>query len=274
MLANISPRAVAAKYRRITAPPSSLYRRLVMPVACLALAMWALSDFSGAALSAQATGETAQMAKAAGGGVVYSLASIPFFVRDVLVLRTLAIVVGSIAIGYNFFGLPEPNWILVASMSVVVIVNAVRIAHLLWEKRDVTFTKDEQELFETLFRAFSPVEFMKLMRVGAWQTAQAGRILAREGENLDELLLIGHGEVVIERGGEEIARANDGAIIGEMSFLQGGTASATVRTNAPTSYVVWPADSLRKLLRRNPTIDVAMRSVLSMDLIHKLGSPE
>ena len=181
---------------------------------------------------------------------------------------------GSIAIGYNFFGLAQPNWILVASMAVVVIVNAVRIVHLLWEKREVSFSKDEQELFETLFRAFTPVEFMKLLRVGAWQTAKPGKVLTREGEFLDELLLIGHGEVVIERGGEEVARANDGAIIGEMSFLQGGTASATVRTDAPTSYVVWPSDGLRKLLRRNPTIDVALRSVLSMDLIRKLGTQE
>ena len=271
MRVNLAPHGIFALCRR---HKHHLRARGIISAAWLLLIMAALSEFTSSALSAEVALEGSQTAKGAGGGVVYGLASIPFFVRDMLILRSLAIGAGGLVIGYNLSYAPAPNWILLAGMSVIVAVNVILIAHLLWEKRKVSFNKDEQELFETLFRAFTPVEFMKLMRVGDWQTAQSGKTLTREGENLEELLLIGHGEVVIERDGEEIAKAGDGAIIGEMSFLQGGGASATVRTGAPTSYIVWPTDGLRKLLRRNPTMDVAMRSVLSMDLVHKLEAQE
>ena len=36
-------------------------------------------------------------------------------------------------------------------------------------------------------------------------------------------------------------------------------------------YLAWPRQELRKLLKRNPTMDIAMNSVFSVDLTNKLG---
>jgi len=222
---------------------------------------------------AEGVSELAGSSASATEGIGYGLATIPFFMRDILWLRSLVILTGLLVIFYNFTGLVATNWILVLAMGVVVITNVVRILHLLWEKRRVLFNEEEQALFETVFHQFSPVEFMKLMRVGNWRSADPGTVLASEGEGLDELILIGRGEAAVERKGEEVARARDGAIIGEMSFLKGGGASATVRAIRPTRYLAWPRKDLRKLLRRNPTMDTAMRTVLTMELIHKLEEP-
>ena len=41
-------------------------------------------------------------------------------------------------------------------------------------------------------------------------------------------------------------------------------------TLRPTRYLVWPQDELRGLLKRNPTMDVAMQSVFNLDLVRKL----
>ncbi len=112
---------------------------------------------------------------------------------------------------------------------------------------------------------------MKLLRLGEWREAGPGTVLAVEGEALDSLTLIYNGEVVVEKGGAEVARSRDGTLIGEMSFIQGGAATATVTAAGPTRYLVWPKQELRKLLRRNPTMDIAMNSVFSIDLTKKLG---
>ncbi len=48
-------------------------------------------------------------------------------------------------------------------------------------------------------------------------------------------------------------------------------ATATVRATRPTRCLVWPAGELRRLLTRNPTMDVAMSTVFSLDLAKKLG---
>ena len=151
------------------------------------------------------------------------------------------------------------------------VINALRIAHLVMERRGVSFSDEERELYETIFRQFSPVEFMKLLRLGEWRAADDGEMLAVEGDEVSDLKMIYNGEVIIEKGGAEVARSRDGTMIGEMSFIQGGAATATVRAARPTRYLAWPKDELRKLLNRNPTMDVAMSAVFSVDLTLKLG---
>ena len=112
---------------------------------------------------------------------------------------------------------------------------------------------------------------MKLLRLGEWRSTAADTVLAVESEVVEELTLIYNGEVIVEKGGAEITRSRDGTLIGEMSFIQGGTATATVRTARPTRCLVWPKEELRKLLRRNPTMDIAMNTLFSLDLAKKLG---
>jgi CRP-like cAMP-binding protein len=75
---------------------------------------------------------------------------------------------------------------------------------------------------------------------------------------------------VIERGGAEVGRARDRAMIGEISFIQGGAATATVVATKPCRYVAWSGEELRKLLRRNPSMDIAMKHVFNLDMMRKL----
>jgi CRP-like cAMP-binding protein len=62
----------------------------------------------------------------------------------------------------------------------------------------------------------------------------------------------------------------DGNFIGEVSFITGGAATATVRALQPTRYIAWPKDAIRHLLNRNPSMRFAMQALLSTDLSKKL----
>ena len=115
---------------------------------------------------------------------------------------------------------------------------------------------------------------MKLLRAADWRDLSPGIPIAKEGESIDGVFLLYHGEVRVEKAGKEIGRPRDGAMIGEMSFIQGEDvpASASVTTTQRCRCVFWPKDELRALLRRNPTIDVALNQVFSVDLAKKLKS--
>lgn len=95
-------------------------------------------------------------------------------------------------------------------------------------------------------------------------------MLAAEDEPQPELALLFNGEVVVTREGVEIARGRDGTLIGEMTFIRGGDASATVTTLRDSRYIVRSQFELRRLLRRNPTMDVALQSVFNLDLVRNL----
>ncbi len=205
------------------------------------------------------------------GNLSFGLTAISFYVKDMMALRALSILAGAVGVLYNYFLPQGALWLVIFWLCVFMAINAVRIAHLVIERRGVSFTDEERELFETIFKNFAPVEFMKLLRISEWRAAEPGDVLAVEGEAIDELALIYNGEVTVEKGGAEVTRSRDGTMIGEMSFIQGGNASATVRATRPTRCLVWPSGELRHLLKRNPTMDIAMSSVFSLDLAKKLA---
>ena len=207
------------------------------------------------------------------GHFSFGLTALSFLMRDILFLRVLATASCLLGVAYNYF-LPEgPLWLVIFWLSVFTMINVIRIALLFIENRSVNFSDEERELYETLFRNFSPVEFMKLMNLGHWYKSVEGEILAIENEPLRDVKFIYNGEVAVERQSQEIASLRDGTFIGEMSYLVDSSATATVRTKRPTRYVAWPREDLRKLLKRNPTMDIAMSKLFQLDLARKLGAP-
>lgn len=218
--------------------------------------------------------DAAAAAPASSGHWAWGLTTVPFFARDTILLRLLACLTAIAIIVLTILGLAPASPVLVLSMVLVVLINGWRIARALREKLQVILSDEERELFETVFRQLSPVEFMRLLKLGEWRTAAPSTILANEGEQLDELIVLGRGEVTIERHGQPVAQASHGALIGEMSYLQGGSATATVRATAPTRYLAWSKSELAKLLRRDPSLHLALKTVLSLDLARKLGAPD
>ena len=204
------------------------------------------------------------------GHLAFLLTAISFYLKDILLLRFLAIVSSIVGIGYNYFLDEGPLWLPIFWLGVFTAINVWRIVGILMERSAIHFSDDERELYETIFKGFAPVEFMKLMRIAEWREADQGAVCATAGRPVDGLRLLFSGEVNVERDGREIGSARDGALVGEMSFIQGGDASATVTTTVPCRYIFWPEKALRGLLRRNPNIDIAMKHVFSLDLTRKL----
>lgn len=202
--------------------------------------------------------------------VAFILTALAYVMRDILLLRTLAVISGVLWFILMYFA--NFSSLALVEQTLLLAINITRIVMLIKERRGVSFTEEEQELYRTIFSRFSPVEFLKIIRLAEWKNSEPDEQLAVEKQPVSNLIMIYNGEVAIEKEGHDVVHLRDGTMIGEMSFLRGGTATATVRVVRPTRYVAWPQEDLRKMLRRNPTMDVAMQSVLSADLINKLTS--
>ena len=208
------------------------------------------------------------------GQVAGHLASIltmaAYLLKDILWLRFLTILSCFAGIAFNYFVPATPLWTVIYWNILFAIINIVQVAIIIKQRSGVHFTELEKELHETLFKNFAPFEFMKLMRVGKWLEAKQGEILAMEKQSLSAVMLIYNGLVGVETNGKEVARLKDGNFIGEVSFITGGEATATVRALMPTRYIAWPKEAISQLLNRNPSMRFAMQSMLSTDLSKKL----
>ena len=173
-----------------------------------------------------------------------------YLLKDILWLRMLTILSCFAGIAFNYF-VPVTRSVIYWNM-LFAVINIVQIAIIIRERTGINFTEEEKELHDTLFKNFAPFEFMKLMRIAKWLEAKQGEVLAVEKETLNAVMLIYNGLVGVETNGQEVVRLRDGNFIGEVSFITGGAATATVRALGPTRYVAWPKEAIRQLLNRNP----------------------
>ncbi len=207
------------------------------------------------------------------GHLSYALATLSFLLRDILLLRLVAVLASSANLTFAYFGHTTPNWVTVGWQSLFILINLSWSARLIYERRNARFDADEQELFETVFSFFNPVEFKKLMRLARWERVAAQSVLARAGEELDAVILIHSGEVIVTMADGSSRSLRDGAFIGEISYLRGGPATATVTAATPCRIVRFDKNALHALVDRNPAMDSNLHTVFSIDLTKKLINP-
>ena len=115
------------------------------------------------------------------GHMSFALTALSFCVRDILILRGVAIFSGFVGIAYNYFIPAGPLWLVIFWLSIFISINSFRIVGIIVEHRSIDFSEEELELHETVFQSFSSVEFMKLMRIGEWRMAESGHCFAEQG---------------------------------------------------------------------------------------------
>lgn len=202
----------------------------------------------------------------------FGLTALSFAVRDVLWLRCMSITASLTQIIYELTT-EHGRAITIEWHLLFIAIHLYRIIRIVLGERAVRFNDDERELQETIFRNFTKLEFMKLLRAGMWKSVEPGTpdaVLSIEGRPLESIMLIVHGMADVQCGGTTVAQLRDGQLIGEMSFLTGEPASATVTVTQPTRYLAWKKDDLRKLRQRNPSLRFAMDTVIGTDLSRKL----
>lgn len=205
------------------------------------------------------------------GHIASLLTMAAYLLKDILWLRLLTILSCIAGIAFNYYVPATPLWTVIYWNLLFAAINIVQIAIIIRERSGISFTDEEKELYQTLFKHFAPFEFMKLMRIAKWSVANSGDILAYEQQPIDLVMLIYNGRALVTSKGVEVARLKDGNFIGEVSFITGGVASATVSVLEPTRYVSWSKKDIKSLLQRNPSMATAMQGVFSTDLSKKLS---
>jgi signal-transduction protein with cAMP-binding, CBS, and nucleotidyltransferase domain len=129
-----------------------------------------------------------------------------------------------------------------------------------------------EELYQTLFKDMTPVEYLKISRVAEWVTLKPGQRITTQGMPVPDLYLIYNGTVDVIDDGEGIANLKDGEFVGEMSFLTEKVATATCKVKYETQCLVWKQREFKELLKRNPSLYFTIQSVLSAQVSDKLVS--
>ena len=188
------------------------------------------------------------------GHLAFGLIAFSFLVKDILWLRVVSILASLFSVFYNYFIPVEPMWLAINWNIVFVLVNLYHIAVIIYEKRPIKMAPKDKELYETLFKDLSPVEYLKVTKIANWKKFKKGDTLIRESH-------------MVSVNGKKVAQLKDGQFVGEMSFLTEKSATADCVVKHDTECLMWKQPEFKELLKRNPSLYYTIQGLLSNQLV-------
>lgn len=126
------------------------------------------------------------------------------------------------------------------------------------------------------FRELTDEQRRALFALGVRERFPSDSVLIAEGTSLDSLFVLAKGRVRVvhastgERSLEFSGPLGAGDVIGEVGFLDGDAASASLVADGPIEVVRFPGAAVRRLVAADPDLAAAFYRSLATALAHRL----
>lgn len=205
------------------------------------------------------------------GHMSYAIFALSYWLTNIFWLRVTAVVGLFFEIAYFQFAGAGTLHVGIGWDVIFIFINAYQIYRLVAERRSLASLAEVQMLRQGALAGLDAVHLAALLKAGSWADFEAGESLTVEGAPVTNLVLICEGQASVEARGERIATLNNGAFVGEMAFLSGNPASATVRVTRQTRAFVFDIRKLSALARSNEAVASDFHRLLGRDLARKLA---
>lgn len=204
------------------------------------------------------------------GNISYILIAASYYLTNIFWLRMLAVV--GLACEILYFALSGGDMHTGIAWNIVFIaINLLQTYHLVAERWRLKSAPEAAALKQGVLSSLDDHQLARLFSTGDWRTVAPGENLTVEGEAVRELafLVDGTANVVIE--GAVVARLQPGSFVGEMAFVSGRPASATVVADVPLRVFAFEITRLKKLTAGDEQIAVAFHRIVGQDMAQKLN---
>ena len=234
------------------------------------------SEMSFRELGLQVGGETAsafgELAARIGPEALVHAAALTmvagYLMRDQLRLRALLLVGNGFYAAYYYAVADRPLWDALFWAGLMVATNAMMMLAIFRGRHPGRLCTDGARLFSTC-GALEPGEVRRLMRLAEVRTASEPTVLTRIGHSPEKLYFVIDGEVEIARW-DRVHRCSRPQFIGELAFLLGAAASATVTLSKGARYIAWDPQALRMTMDRRDDLARGLERAFSRDIAEKL----
>ncbi len=169
----------------------------------------------------------------------------------------------------DYFGYVDHAWQYQLWNGLFFCINLYVLTEIILDRTTFGLTREEKGVLSG-FLSLTPGEFRKLIRIGQWRSAEDSRLVTTEGIVPTSLFYIHRGTIEVLKAGRSIT-LEPPTFIGEVAFLRGSPASATVAIAPGTRYLEWSTSSLRRHLDRHNALRMALNRTLSDDLALKVA---
>jgi hypothetical protein len=204
------------------------------------------------------------------GNASYVLLAASYLVINIYWLRVLAIFALTMEAVYFYMVGDSQLWVGILWAGIFNLINIVQLVILTRARLKVRMSEEEITLHASIFGELEKVDFSRILAVCSFAELPEDMVLTRQGSPVADLhlLLGGRARVIVD--GKVIAWLGAGDFIGEMAYIGGADASATVITECRCRTLRITHDALHALCAKHPKIEAVMNARFSIDLAHKL----
>ena len=202
------------------------------------------------------------------GHLNYILVILSVSMTNMRWLRIFAMASG--IVGVIYYGFLVSDGISAMWEFVFTMVNAIQLAIVLMAGRRKSRDEDEALFVETVMPTLDGNLRARMLKLARWETREPGQVLIEEGQTSPQLVFIARGAASVEKAGAIVGVCGPGDFLGEMSFLTGRPASATVRVANEIRCCVYDPAILKAVTKKNPGIRQALELSFNRNLVGKL----
>jgi CRP-like cAMP-binding protein len=204
------------------------------------------------------------------GHVSYLIIAISYCLTNIYWLRVAAVLGLGLEILY-FILTSNLLYTGIAWDLIFIAINGFHLVLLTRDKFSLRRSGDEHAMMKTAFAGLHDSQIAQILKAGSWRELVAGTRVTEEGRKVEALYFIQRGRLAVYANGMHVAELGPGALIGEVAFLTGCSATATVVAHDESRVIAFDHERLSRACRRDDQIATAMHRLIGCDLARKIA---
>jgi Cyclic nucleotide-binding domain len=194
------------------------------------------------------------------GSLAYAVTAAALLVRDILWLRVLGLAANLGFVVFNITAQGGPTFVFLGWSLLFLVINLFQIGNLILERRSIRLPEADEDLHTSVFPSLPVGEFRILLKASSRRDLSEGTVLAEQGGESEQVLLIERGAIKLERDGELLDQLIQGHMLGEIAFVARRPFSSRATVVTPTRVLSWDRKTLERLFLRRPALAIGFHA--------------
>jgi CRP-like cAMP-binding protein len=153
---------------------------------------------------------------------------------------------------------------------IFIAINLVQIFLLVRERASLRLPERDAPMLRASFSGLDDVQIARLLKAADWRDAQPGETLTKQDHVVDSLFFLCSGRASVEVNGSFETYLEKGSFIGEIAYLTGNLATATVVIDEPSRVLAFSKLRMAKVTNQDSRIAGIIYELLGRDLAQKM----
>lgn len=203
------------------------------------------------------------------GHLSYLVLALSYWLTSIYWLRVVAIVGSGLEIIYFTYTGGDLKVGIIWTV-VFILINTFHLVLLTRERMSLRLPEADAPLLRESLAGLSDEQIAKLLRAADWKNCEPGEILTRQDAPVDALYFLCRGRANVEVGGKFVTYLEKGSFIGEIAYLTGNPATATVTIDEPSRLLAFSKMKMARVVSSDKQISGIVYQLLGRDLALKM----